>query len=317
MKIVVLAGGLSTERAVSLVTGTSVCRALRENGHRAVLVDLFLGLEHAPENLETLFDAPDGLCPDASIGVEAPDLEAVRSSRKDSSDRLFGPNVLELCALSDIVFLGLHGQDGEDGRVQATFDLLGIRYTGSGYLASGLAMDKVMTKRMMDSAGIPTPKWKLLEYGPEDVDRLAGELPMPCVIKTATGGSSLGVFLPEDRAALRSALEQVLGYHGKVLWEERIYGRELTVGVLGERALPAVEILPAEKEFDYAAKYQTGGARELCPAPITPEQQAAMGDIALRLHHDSGTGSPIARTDFLMDADGHFVVPWRSTPCRG
>lgn len=94
MKIVVLAGGLSTERAVSLVTGTSVCRALRENGHRAVLVDLFLGLEHAPENLETLFDAPDGLCPDASIGVEAPDLEAVRSSRKDSSDRLFGPNVL-------------------------------------------------------------------------------------------------------------------------------------------------------------------------------------------------------------------------------
>lgn len=305
MKIVVLAGGLSTERAVSLVTGTSVCRALRENGHRAVLVDLFLGLKDAPENLETLFDAPDGLCPDASIGVEAPDLEAVRFSRKDSSDRLFGPNVLELCALSDMVFLGLHGQDGEDGRVQATFDLLGIRYTGSGYLASGLAMDKVMTKRMMDSAGIPTPKWQLLEYGPEDVERLARELPMPCVIKTATGGSSLGVFLPEDRVALRSALEQVLDYHGKVLWEERIYGRELTVGVLGERALPAVEILPAEKDFDYAAKYQAGGARELCPAPITPEQQAAMGDIALHLHHTLGL-EVYSRTDFLMDADGHF-----------
>ena len=305
MKIVVLAGGLSTERAVSLVTGTSVCRALRENGHRAVLVDLFLGLKDAPANLETLFDAPDGLCADASIGVEAPDLEAVRSSREDSSDRLFGPNVLELCALSDMVFLGLHGQDGEDGRVQATFDLLGIRYTGSGYLASGLAMDKVMTKRMMDSAGIPTPKWQLLEYGPEDVERLARELSMPCVIKTATGGSSLGVFLPEDRAALRSALEQVLDYHGKVLWEERIYGRELTVGVLGERALPAVEILPAEKDFDYAAKYQAGGARELCPAPITPEQQAAMGDIALHLHHTLGL-EVYSRTDFLMDADGHF-----------
>lgn len=305
MKIVVLAGGLSTERAVSLVTGTSVCRALRENGHRAVLVDLFLGLKDAPENLETLFDAPDGLCADASIGVEAPDLEAVRSSREDSSDRLFGPNVLELCALSDMVFLGLHGQDGEDGRVQATFDLLGIRYTGSGYLASGLAMDKVMTKRMMDSAGIPTPKWQLLEYGSEDVERLARELPMPCVIKTATGGSSLGVFLPEDRAALRSALEQVLDYHGKVLWEERIYGRELTVGVLGERALPAVEILPAEKDFDYAAKYQAGGARELCPAPITSEQQAAMGDIALHLHHTLGL-EVYSRTDFLMDADGHF-----------
>ena len=256
MKIVVLAGGLSTERAVSLVTGTSVCRALRENGHRAVLVDLFLGLKDAPENLETLFDAPDGLCADASIGVEAPDLEAVRSSREDSSDRLFGPNVLELCALSDMVFLGLHGQDGEDGRVQATFDLLGIRYTGSGYLASGLAMDKVMTKRMMDSAGIPTPKWQLLEYGPEDVERLARELPMPCVIKTATGGSSLGVFLPEDRAALRSALEQVLEYR---------------------------------QAFD----------------SVPPEQQAAMGDIALHLHHTLGL-EVYSRTDFLMDADGHF-----------
>lgn len=164
-----------------------------------------------------------------------------------------------------------------------------------------------MTKRMMDSAGIPTPKWQLLEYGPEDVERLARELPMPCVIKTATGGSSLGVFLPEDRAALRSALEQVLDYHGKVLWEERIYGRELTVGVLGERALPAVEILPAEKDFDYAAKYQAGGARELCPAPITSEQQAAMGDIALHLHHTLGL-EVYSRTDFLMDAGWAFLV---------
>ena len=155
MKIVVLAGGLSTERAVSLVTGTSVCRALRENGHQAILVDLFLGLEEVPADLETLFDAPDGLCPEAKIESVAPDLDAIRASRKDQSERRFGPNVLELCALADIVFLGLHGQDGEDGRVQATFDLLGIKYTGGGYLASGLAMDKAMTKRIMDTAGIP------------------------------------------------------------------------------------------------------------------------------------------------------------------
>ena len=114
MKIVVLAGGLSTERAVSLVTGSSVCRALRENGHRAILVDLFLGIETMPGDPETLFDAPDGLCPDAKIEVTAPDIEAVKRSRKDQSGRLFGPNVLELCSLADIVFLGLHGQDGEE-----------------------------------------------------------------------------------------------------------------------------------------------------------------------------------------------------------
>lgn len=193
--IVVLAGGLSTERAVSLVTGTSVCRALRENGHRAVLVDLFLGLKDAPENLETLFDAPDGLCADASIGVEAPDLEAVRSSREDSSDRLFGPNVLGAVRP---VGHGIPGtpRPGRRGsaRVQATFDLLGIRYTGSGYLASGLAMDKVMTKRMMDSAGIPTPKWQLLEYGPEEWSAWPGNCPCPASLRPLRADRLWGYF---------------------------------------------------------------------------------------------------------------------------
>lgn len=305
MKIVVLAGGLSSERSVSLVTGSSVCRALRENGHRAILIDIFLGLEEVPAELDTLFDAPDGLCPDAKIEVTAPDIAAVRAGRKDKSDRLFGPNVLELCALADIVFLGLHGQDGEDGRVQAAFDLLGIKYTGGGYIASGLAMDKSLTKIMMDTAGIPTPKWQLLRYEAEDVERLSRELPMPCAVKTVGGGSSLGVFLPENREALKDALLQVLSYGGKVLVEERIYGRELTIGVLGERALPAVEILPAVKDFDYAAKYQAGGARELCPAPITPEQQEIMGAYALKLHQTLGL-EVYSRTDFLLDEAGNF-----------
>lgn len=287
------------------MTGSSVCRALRENGHRAILVDLFLGLEEVPADLETLFDAPDGLCPDARIELQAPDLEAVRTSRRDRSGRLFGPNVLELCEAADIVFLGLHGRDGEDGRVQAAFDLLGVRYTGSGYLASGLAMDKAMTKRMMDAAGIPTPKWRLLEYGAEDIDRLAAELPMPCVVKTTSGGSSLGVFLPEDREELKNALISVMGYGGEVLTEERIYGRELTVAVLGDRALPAVEILPAEKEFDYVAKYQSGGARELCPAPITAEQQREVGELALKLHRTLGL-EVYSRTDFILDEKGRF-----------
>lgn len=305
MKIIVLAGGLSTERAVSLVTGASVCRALRKVGHRAVLVDLFLGVETLPSDLETLFDAEDGLCPDARIEETAPDLAAVKAGRKDQSERMFGPGVLELCAAADIVFLGLHGQDGEDGRVQAAFDLLGIRYTGSGYLASALAMDKAAAKRMMDSAGIPTPNWRLLEYGPDDIQRLSEQLAVPGVIKTTGGGSSLGVFLPEDRASLKEALEKVLHFHGKVIWEERIYGREFTVGVLGERALPAVEILPNKKDFDYAAKYQAGGTRELCPAPITPQQQAAMGELALELHHTLGL-EVYSRTDFIMDQDGRF-----------
>jgi D-alanine-D-alanine ligase len=306
MKIVVLAGGISTEREVSLVTGTSVCRALRENGHRAILVDLFLGLEEVPADLETLFDAPDGLCPQAEIKAQAPDLDAVRRQRKDQGPSHIGPHVLEVCAASDLVFLGLHGQDGEDGRIQAALELMGVPYTGSGYLASGMGMQKAVAKRMMDAAGIPTPKWQLLHYGPEDVDRLAQELEMPCVVKTTGGGSSLGVYLPESRAALKDALREVLRYGSDVLVEQRIYGRDVTVGVLGDRALPAVEIVPSVKEFDYTAKYQAGGAQELCPAPITAEQQQRMGDLAVKLHQTLGLVA-YSRTDFILDDQGN---PW-------
>jgi len=307
MKIVVLAGGLSPERAVSLVTGTSVCRALRENGHQAILVDLFLGLEEVPENLNALFDAEDGLCPEATIEVAEPDLEAIRGIRKDKSDCRFGPNVLKLCALADIVFLGLHGQDGEDGRVQATFDLLGIKYTGGGYLASALAMDKSMTKRMMDSAGIPNAPWKDIPfYTEKDIPELMAELEVPCAVKVVNGGSSLGVALPDTKEELEQALRDMLRYGSHIIVEKKIVGcREFTIGILGDRALPAVEILPAVKEFDYAAKYQAGGARELCPAPITAQQQAEMGELALKLHRALGL-EVYSRTDFLMDEAGKF-----------
>ena len=305
MKIVVLAGGISTEREVSLVSGTGICRALREKGHRAILVDMFLGLNTVPANLETLFDAPDGLCPDAAIRTEAPDLEAVRRSRPDQGPSHLGPHVLDVCAAADMVFLGLHGEDGEDGRIQAALDLLGVPYTGSGHLASAVAMDKTVSKQLMDAVGIPTPKWRLLADYAEDVDRLAEELPMPCVVKTPGGGSSLGVYLPEDRAALKAALLEVLRYGSKALVEERIYGRELTVGVLGDWWLPAVETVPAGKEFDYTAKYQAGAALETCPADLTPEQMAAAGELALRVHRCLGL-EVYSRTDMILDQEGRL-----------
>ena len=305
MKIVVLAGGLSSERAVSLVTGSGVCRALRERGHRAVLVDLYLGLPDAPAELETLFDAPDGLCPQARIATQAPDLEEVKRSRPSGGDSHIGPRVLDICALADVVFIGLHGQDGEDGRIQAVLDLMGVPYTGSGHLASAVAMDKAVSKQIMDSAGIPTPKWQLLDYTSADVERLAAELPMPCVVKTVGGGSSLGVYLPEDRTALKEALEQVLRYGSRVLVEERIFGRELTVAVLGQRWLPAVETVPAGKEFDYAAKYQAGAAEETCPAHITDAEMTAAGELALRVHRALGL-EVYSRTDMILDKDGQL-----------
>ena len=306
MKIVVLAGGLSSERTVSLVTGASACRALRENGHQAVLVDLFLGLRELPKPAEALFDAPDGLCPDAKIESIAPDLDAVRASRGGDDASLFGPNVLDACRLADLVFLGLHGQDGEDGRVQATFDLMGIPYTGSGYLASGLAMDKTMTKRLMDASGIRTPKWRQIRYGVGDVPRLCEELPVPCVVKTTGGGSSLGVYLPDTREDLRRALTEVLHYGNEVIVEERIHGRDLAVGVLGDRYLPPVEIIPKNGYFDYEAKYQAGGSREVCPAGIPEAQAREAGEMALKLHRILGL-EVYSRADFVLDEHG---TPW-------
>lgn len=304
MKIIVLAGGLSPERQVSLVSGQGICRALRSLGHQAVLVDMFLGLEDWDGAVEDIFDAPDGRCTQEEITSKAPDLAAVRASRRDASASLFGPGVLEACRMADAVFLGLHGECGEDGRVQAVFDLLGIPYTGSGYLASGMAMNKDITKQIMERSGVLTAPWRALRYKKEDIPRLTDELPLPAAVKTINGGSSLGLALPETREELRGALEEMLAYGGHIIVEKKIRGRDLTVGVLGDRYLPAVEMISRNGSyFDYAAKYQAGQSLEVCPAPITPEQQRTIGEAALRLHRALGLRA-YSRTDFILDEDG-------------
>lgn len=304
MDIIVLAGGLSPERQVSLVSGQGICRALRSLGHRAVLVDMFFGLEAYDGNLADIFSTPDGLCTQEEIAEDAPDLTAVRAARRDQSPSLFGPGVLEVCQMADAVFLGLHGECGEDGRIQAAFDLLGIPYTGSGHLASGMAMNKAVTKQVMEYAGIPTLPWRELIYQREDIPRLAGELPLPSAVKSINGGSSLGLALPDTRQELTAALEEMLSYGGHVIVEQKIRGRDLTVGVLGDRYLPAVEMISQNGSyFDYAAKYQAGQSLEVCPAAITPEQQKTIGELALKLHRALGLRA-YSRTDFILDGEG-------------
>lgn len=306
MKIVVLAGGLSSERNVSLATGGSVCRALRSRGHQAVLIDMFLGLENFDGAPGEVFDAPDGLCGEAQISTVAPDLDAVRRSRRDQSASRFGTGVLEVCRAADIVFLGLHGECGEDGRVQATFDLLGIPYTGAGYLSSGMAMDKSVTKMVMERAGVRTAPWRDLYYREEEIPRLVEELSVPCAVKVVNGGSSLGLALPDTKEELERALHEMLRYGNHIIVEKKLSGRELTVGVLGDTYLPAVEIIPQNDSayFDYAAKYQAGGSLEVCPAEITQEQWREMGEATLRLYHALGL-SAYSRADFILDEEGN------------
>ena len=306
MKIVVLGGGISTERHVSLVTGTSVCKALRERGHKAIFVDMFLGLENYHGKLEDAFDAPDGFCGKVAIETTAPDLDAVRASREDKSPSRLGKDVLAICALADCVFLGLHGADGEDGKIQAALDLLGVPYTGSDYLGSAMAMDKAVAKRIMDSNGIRTPAWRELRYTEADIPRLCEELPVPCAIKVVNGGSSIGVQLPDSREELSSALRDVLRYGSRVIVEEKIHGREMTVPVLGESALCPIEIVPPEgSSFDYVAKYQSGSAAaaEICPAPIGEKETKLLQETALQFHRALGL-SVYSRTDFILDSEG-------------
>ncbi len=309
MKIVVLGGGVSTERHVSLVTGTSVCRALRALGHRAVFADLYMGLEDYDGPLEDAFDAPDGLTGQVAIGKTAPDLEAVKASRRDQGPSRIGKNVLELCRLADCVFLGLHGADGEDGKIQAALDLLGVPYTGSGPLASAMAMDKAVAKRMMEGAGVLTPRWRELSYTEEDIPRLARELPVPCAVKVVNGGSSLGVALPDTREELETALRDLTRFHSRVIVEEKIRGREITQPILDGRYMNAIEIVPPEGTyFDYVAKYQSGaeGAQEICPARITEAEREAVGEAALKVHEALGL-SVYSRVDFILDREGR---PW-------
>ena len=169
MKIIVLAGGLSTERDVSLSSAAGICRTLVEKGHDAFLLDVFMGLENAPENLEDVFTLPDhGLEIVKNISTEEPDLEAVKASRPDQSDCFFGPNVIELCRLADITFLGLHGGEGENGKLQASFDLLGIKYTGPDSLGCAVAMHKGVAKQIFLESGVDTPGGGTIYKNSED-----------------------------------------------------------------------------------------------------------------------------------------------------
>lgn len=299
MKLVVLAGGPSSERMVSMATGTAICRALRSRGHRAVFVDLTLGLDAVTEDI---FDRPDGNCPNSRIGSVEEDRERVLSRRKEQGKSVFGAHVLEVCQMADMVFMGLHGTCGEDGRIQAMFDLLGIRYTGSDYCSSAMAMDKIVSKQIMDANQIGTPRWKQLSYTEDEAEAVAANVSLPCVVKTAAGGSSLGVYIAEDQETLVTALKDVLQFGNRVIIEQKIVGREIEIGILGDHALPAVEIIPTAGYFDYHCKYQKGGATEICPADLTEETAEQLAKVALKFHRALGM-SIYSRIDFILDSD--------------
>ena len=301
MKIVVLAGGTSTEREISIVSGTGICGALRQKGHEAILVDIFCGVENV--DWENPFRAEYDVEKAAEYMKSFnPKIEEMKKTRRS----FFGPNVLELCEKCDIVFLGLHGANGEDGKVQAAFDLLGIRYTGTGYLSSAMAMDKGITKQVFLMNHVPTPGgFSMNKEDGFEKDLSKYGLNFPVVVKTSCGGSSVGVYIVNNQKEYEDALADASQYGDELVVEEYIKGREFSVAVVDNKAYPVIEIAPIQGFYDYKNKYQAGSTVETCPAEISPELTAKMQENAVKATKALGlTG--YSRLDFMMKENGEM-----------
>jgi D-alanine-D-alanine ligase len=291
MKVVVLTGGTSSERDVALASGLQVARALRARRHTVSVVDLASGFV-APAHEDALL--PGG------VGKEPPPLERLRELERG----MLGSGLGEIPAVrrADVVFLGLHGGRGEDGTVQAILDLFGIPYTGSGHLASALAMDKDLSKRVVRDHGIASAAWLM---APVTAARVKAAVGYPCIVKPSKQGSSVGMSLVSRGRDLAAALTVAGRYDDEVMVERYVDGREFTVGILGDAALPVVEIRPKHKLFDYECKYTAGMAEELAPAPISRGLSVALQDAALRVHRALKLGG-YSRIDFRADAAGEI-----------
>ncbi|SFO53313.1 MULTISPECIES: D-alanine--D-alanine ligase family protein [unclassified Pseudobutyrivibrio] len=300
MDIVVLAGGLSSERDVSFKSGSMVAEALRARGHRALVLDVFMGYSDAECDITDIFeDSINNSVKVETIPSEAPDIDAIIKSRADQSPSFFGPNVIKICQKADIVFMALHGGDGESGKVQAAFDLYGIKYTGNDYISSAIAMDKQMTKEFFNRAGVPTPVGTSLKKANRKGFKFDK---FPCIVKPNCGGSSIGVTIVEKSEDLDAALDAAFEWEDEVVIEQFIKGREFSDGVMEGKALPVIEIAPKQGFYDYKNKYAAGSAVETCPADISEKATQAMKKYAEMAFKALGL-TTYARMDFMMDED--------------
>lgn len=303
MNIVVLAGGLSSERDVSFKSGSKVLAALKRCGHKAFMIDVFMGYGDQNTDINALFENPDAVeCKYATLSDNAPDLHQIREMREDKSDCFFGPNVIDICRKADIVFIALHGSDGENGKVQSTFDLYGIKYTGNGYLGCAIAMDKGVTKQFLRGFDIPFPSGFTVRSTDSDARHTSPTF--PCVVKPACGGSSVGVTIVKEKEDYDKALDNAFQWEKEVLVEEYISGREFTVGVIDGQALPVIEIVPVDGFYDYHNKYAEGATMEICPANIDDSIAGELQVYAERVCSILGL-NVYARMDFIVGDNGN------------
>jgi D-alanine-D-alanine ligase len=293
-------GGTSMERDVSLASGLRVAAALRSRGHTVTAIDTARGALAPVEERAMLADGVMHVVPpkqDTLTGLSAHPLVATVGDIPRHHD-------------TDVVFLGLHGGEGEDGTIQALLDLTGVPYTGSGHLASALAMDKDLAKKLFRVAGVPTPDWWMVNRADSDRWRQADfakeaivALRLPLIVKPSKQGSTVGLSLVKSEEDLIRAIEEAFLYDDEVMLECFVPGRELTVGILGEEPLPVGEIVPKHELYDYECKYTAGMAEEIFPAPIGDAKSAEAQQLALAAFRSLKL-SGYARIDFRMTHDG-------------
>jgi len=206
----------------------------------------------------------------------------------------------------DMAFIALHGRFGEDGTVQKILEDMKIPYTGSGPEASKAALDKVLTKAVFESSGIPTPRYRILEKGVSGIEDCC-DLGFPMVVKPHLEGSSIGLSMVDDRAGFSGAVDKAFEYGEFALVEEYINGRELTVGILDDEPLPVIEIVTKDNIYDYKAKYADPETRYLVPAPVDEDTAGKAQALAKRSHLALGCRC-FSRVDMMMDSSSRLFV---------
>ena len=290
MKITVLTGGTSAERDVALASAVQVVAALRSRGHQVSVVDTARGY---------IAESDEASLVPSKVGVAPPSTERLEALQRGV---LVG-SLSQIPAIkdADVIFLALHGGQGEDGTVQAVLDVIGVPYTGSGPLGSALAMDKDLSKKLFQAAGVPVAKWVMAPSDLETIDERVG--PMPLIVKPSKQGSTVGLTLVKALEQLTPATELAYRHDDEVMIEEFIPGRELTVGVLDGQALAVGEIIPKHEIFDYECKYQPGMSEEIFPAKLDDTIAKEAQRLAVLAHQALKLGN-YSRVDFRLSPDG-------------
>lgn len=305
MNIALIAGGISSEREVSLTSCRAILKALRENGHKVKVVDPIYGAEEVSE--EVIFRD--------LVSKEYPSKEVMEKLLKESKKKVIECINSSLFDDIDIAFLGLHGKYGEDGRIQTLLDLRGIKYTGSDILSSAVAMDKNVTKMVFRNFDIPTADWIVLSSKDEiKINEILSKISLPFVIKPNDEGSTVGLTIVKKESEIKDAIELGFRYTDKIMIEKYIKGKELTVSIVGDIAYPLIEIKPKEGFYDYHHKYTKGMTEYICPAEIDEKISKKAQEIALKAYHSLGC-SVYSRVDFLLtDTDELYCLEVNTLP---